>query len=136
MRGKLVPRSEVPFLNPFNRDPLKLLCANGRNLKQGCGVRLFVMSSCWCMDMDKLFETALADAAYWQDFERLQELVPALKAAVETKSQRRTHPSRAETRRKRPSSRLCQPVLNQLEFHTWLDGAVQSRAFAERLKCA
>jgi hypothetical protein len=86
--------------------------------------------------MDKLFETALADAAYWQDFERLQELVPALKAAVETKSHRRTHPSRAERRRKRPSSRLCQPVLNQLDFHTWLDGAVQSRAFAERLKWA
>ena len=88
------------------------------------------------MDMDKLFETALADAAYWQDFERLQELVPALKAAVDTKGHRRTHTSRTETRRKRPSSRLCQPVLNQLDIHTWLDGAVQSRAFAERLKCA
>ena len=88
------------------------------------------------MDMDKLFETALADAAYWRDFERLQELVPALKAAVDTKGHRRTHPSRAETRRKRPSSRLFQPVLNQLDMHTWLDGVVQRRAFAKRLKCA
>ena len=88
------------------------------------------------MGMDKLFETALADAAYWQDFERLQELVPALKAAVDIKSRRRTHPARVETRRKRPASRLCQPVLNQLDFHAWLDGVVQSRSFAERLKCA
>jgi hypothetical protein len=88
------------------------------------------------MNMGRLFETALADAAYWQDFERLQELVPALKAAVDIKGHRRTHPSRIETRRKRPASRLCQPVLNQLDFHAWLDGAVQSRSFAEWLKCA
>ncbi|MFY9877060.1 MAG: hypothetical protein WAL20_15680, partial [Rhodomicrobium sp.] len=81
--------------------------------------------------MDKLFETALADAAYWQDFERLQELVPALKTAVDIKGHRRTHPPRVETRRKRPASRLCQPVLNQLDFHAWLDGVVQSRSFAE-----
>lgn len=88
------------------------------------------------MGMDKLFETALADAAYWQDFERLQELVPALKTAVDIKGHRQTHPPRVETRRKRPASRLCQPVLNQLDFHAWLDGVVQSRSFAERLKCA
>jgi hypothetical protein len=44
------------------------------------------------MNMGRLFETALADAAYWQDFERLQELVPALKAAVDIKGHRRTHP--------------------------------------------
>ena len=88
------------------------------------------------MGMDKLFETALADAAYWQDFERLQELVPALKTAVDIKGHGRTHPPRVETRRKRPASRLCQPVLNQLDFHAWLDGVVQSRSFAERLKCA
>jgi hypothetical protein len=47
--------------------------------------RLLVTLSCWCMGMDKLFETALADAAYWQDFERLQEFVPALKTAVDIK---------------------------------------------------
>jgi hypothetical protein len=120
----------------LRRDPLKLFVRQWAQPEAGCGVGLFVMLSCWCMDMDKLFETALADAAYWEDFKRLQELVPALKAAVETKSHRRTHPLRAGTRRKRPSSRLCQPVLNQRDFHTWLDGAVQSRAFAERLKCA
>ena len=88
------------------------------------------------MGMDKLFETALADAAYWQDFERLQELVPALKAAVDIKGHRRTHPPRIEICRKRPASRLCQPVLNQLDFHASLDGAVQSRSFVERLKFA
>ena len=43
------------------------LCANGRNLGQGLVLAL-------CMNMGRLFETALADAAYWQDFERLQEL--------------------------------------------------------------
>ena len=85
--------------------------------------------------MDKLFESALADAAYWQDFERLQELVPALKAAVDIKGDRRMHSPRVKTRRKRPTSRLCQPVLNQLDFDPWLDGAIQNRSFAERLKC-
>jgi hypothetical protein len=84
--------------------------------------------------MDKLFKTALADAAYWEDFERLQALIPALKNAGDMKGYGRQRSSKFETPQRLPTSRLCQPVLRQLDFASWHDGAVQSRAFAERVR--
>ena len=44
--------------------------------------------------MDKLIETALANAAYQREFERLQELVPALQNAPGMEDQWRTHSSK------------------------------------------
>lgn len=95
-----------------------------------------VLLSCWCLSMDKIFETALADAAYQREFERLQELVPALQNPPGTEDRRRPRSSKLERSRRVPSSRLFQPVLTDLDFPAWLEGAVQSRAFAERVRCA
>jgi hypothetical protein len=86
--------------------------------------------------MDKLFETDLADAAYHREFALLRELVPALQNAPRTEDRRRTHSSKLERRRKSPSSHLFQPVLDDLDFPAWLEGAVQSRAFAKRVRSA
>ncbi len=84
--------------------------------------------------MDELSETAFADAAYWQDVERSFASATG-NAGVE--SPRRTRSSilaKTTKTRKQPASRLCQPVLSRFDYSSWLDGAVQSRAFAERLR--
>ncbi len=83
--------------------------------------------------MDKLFETALGDAAYHREFALLRELVPALQDA-RTEDRGRTYSTKR--RRKIPSSHLFQPVLKDLDYPAWLEGAVQSRAFAARLRSA